>query len=59
MQTPCNKGCCGRTFVPLALSFARTIHTIEGMTVGPNIKGKPPNPIKKLYVIRDQEILNY
>ncbi len=48
IQTRCEKGCCGRTFIPLALSFARTIHTIQGMKVGPDQEGRPPNAIKRI-----------
>ena len=37
----CNKGCCERAFVPLEVSFARTIHTFQGLQAGPTEKGKP------------------
>ncbi len=32
----------------MALFFARTIHTIQGLTVGPDQEGKPPNAIKRM-----------
>jgi hypothetical protein len=33
-QTRCKKGCCTRTFLPLELSFARTLHTFQGLSAG-------------------------
>ena len=39
----CNKHCCTRKFVPLTLSWARTIHKFQGMSAGPVDKGKFPN----------------
>ena len=47
---PCRKHCCFRTFVPLALSHARTIHSFQGETAGPDEPGKPPNNIKKIII---------
>ena len=35
--------CCQRTFLPLELSFARTIHKFQGLQAGPVDPGKPPN----------------
>jgi hypothetical protein len=37
------KGCCTRTFTPLDLAFARTIHTFQGLSAGPVDFGKIPN----------------
>ena len=37
----CNRKCCERAFVPLDLSFARTIHTFQGLQAGPTPPGKP------------------
>ena len=39
----CDKGCCTRTFVPLELAYARTIHKFQGLTAGPVDKGRIPN----------------
>ena len=36
-------GCCTRTFVPLCLAYARTIHKFQGLTAGPVDKGKIKN----------------
>lgn len=35
--------CCKRTFVPLVLSFARTIHRFQGLSVGPTSGNQIPN----------------
>ena len=35
--------CCKRTFLPLCLSYARTIHKFQGMSAGPVDAGKIPN----------------
>lgn len=35
-------------YVPLQLSFARTLHTTEGAEAGPDEEGKPPHTIKKI-----------
>ena len=41
----CNRatGCCRRTYVPLCLAYARTIHKFQGLTAGPVDEGKIPN----------------
>lgn len=39
----CSRNCCTRTFVPLELAYARSIHKFQGMTVGPTKPGQPPN----------------
>ena len=36
-------GCCRRTFVPLCLAYARTIHKFQGLTAGPDDQGKIKN----------------
>ena len=36
-------GCCTRTFVPLCLAYARTIHKFQGLTAGPVDEGKIKN----------------
>lgn len=35
--------CCQRTYVPLVLAFARTIHKAQGISVGPTGPGQIPN----------------
>lgn len=35
--------CCNRTFLPLCLAYARTIHKFQGMSAGPVDEGKIPN----------------
>jgi hypothetical protein len=39
----CSKNCCTRTFLPLDLAFARTIHKFQGLSAGPVDEGKIPN----------------
>ena len=36
-------GCCRRTFMPLCLAYARTIHKFQGLTAGPVDEGKIKN----------------
>ena len=40
----CSHGCCTRTFVPLELACARTIHKFQGLSAGPVDEGKIKNP---------------
>ena len=42
------KNCCMREFLPLKLSFGKTIHTFQGASVGPVSPGQPPNAIKSV-----------
>lgn len=39
----CQYSCCTRTYLPLDLAFARTIHRFQGLSAGPVDKGKIPN----------------
>ena len=49
IKVPCkNMGCCCRTFIPLRLAFAQTIHTFQGQNAGPVEIGQAPNTIQKL-----------
>ena len=40
--------CCCRTYIPLRLAFAQTIHTFQGQNAGPVEPGQTPNAIQKL-----------
>jgi hypothetical protein len=46
----CDRNCCVRTFIPLALAYGKTAHTFQGQSVGPVPSGRPENPIKKIVV---------
>ena len=46
----CNRQCCSRTYMPLALAYGKTAHTFQGQNVGPVPLGRPENPIKKIIV---------
>ena len=39
---------CKRTQIPLQLAFGKTIHTFQGINVGPVREGQPPNQIKSI-----------
>ena len=39
----CKHNCCTRTFVPLTLAYARTIHKFQGLSAGPVDVGRVPN----------------
>jgi hypothetical protein len=36
IRKSCEKGCCSRLQIPLRLGYGQTIHTFQGITVGPN-----------------------
>ena len=40
---PCKCNCCERTFCPIELACARTIHSFQGLQAGPVDEGKTPN----------------
>ena len=40
--------CCCRTYIPLRLAFAQTIHTFQGQNAGLVETGQTPNAIQKL-----------
>lgn len=40
--------CCERTFVPLVLSFARTIHRFQGLSAGETDENQIPNVFKRI-----------
>ena len=45
----CTKSCCcTRLFLPLTLSFGRTVHTYQGQNAGPVDPGRPPNPVQRI-----------
>ena len=44
----CSKYCCTKTFLPLQLSYAKTIHTFQGSSAGPTATNQNENPIKQI-----------
>ena len=49
IKVPCkNAFCCCRTYIPLRLAFAQTIHTFQGQNAGPVETGQTPNAVQKL-----------
>jgi hypothetical protein len=50
IEVRCDRNCCTRTFIPLALAYGKTAHTFQGQNVGPVPAGRPENPIKKIVV---------
>jgi hypothetical protein len=48
IKVPCKGNCCCRTYIPLRLAFAQTIHTFQGQNAGPVEVGQAPNAIQKL-----------
>jgi len=42
------KFCCSRTYIPLRLAFAQTIHTFQGQNAGPVEAGQTPNAVQKI-----------
>ena len=49
-QARCDRQCCTRTHIPLALAYGKTAHTFQGQNVGPVAPGRPENPIKRIIV---------
>ena len=43
-----SNGCCKRLFLPLKLAFGKTIHTCQGLSIGPVQPGQPPNAIQSI-----------
>ena len=48
MTVSCAFNCCTRIFIPLELSFARTIHKFQGLQAGPVDAGKLPNMFNRI-----------
>ena len=49
IKVPCKHVfCCCRTYIPLRLAFAQTIHTFQGQNAGPVEPGQTPNAVQKL-----------
>ena len=48
VSVSCKFKCCQRTFIPLELSFARTIHKFQGLQAGPIDPGRTPNVFKRI-----------
>jgi len=46
----CDLRCCSREHPPLSLSFAKTIHSTQGINAGPTPDGQPDNAIKCLVI---------
>ena len=46
----CKYKCCIKTFVPLELCFATTIHKVEGLTIGSSKEGSEPNSAECMVV---------
>lgn len=44
----CEYNCCTRTQIPLALAFAKTIHTLQGLSIGPTKTDQRKNSIQYL-----------
>ena len=40
--------CCQRKFIPLSLSFGRTVHTFQGQNAGPVDPGRPQNAVQRI-----------
>ena len=46
IKMPCKfRNCCFRTYLPLRLAYAQTLHTFQGQNAGPTTQGQPPNSI--------------
>jgi hypothetical protein len=48
VRVACKHTCCLRSFLPLELSFARTIHRFQGLQAGPVDDGKIPNMFPRI-----------
>lgn len=49
VKLPCKHNfCCCRTYIPLRLAFAQTIHTFQGQNAGPVESGQTPNAVQKI-----------
>src|SRR5687768_2968326 len=42
IKVQCKNNCCYRTYIPLRLAFAQTIHTFQGQNAGPVEPGQTP-----------------
>ena len=51
MEARCKNNMCTRLYMPLLLTFAKTIHTFQGATVGPAPPGRPENTF--LHIVAD------
>ena len=48
ISVPCSFRCCQRTFLPLELSFARTLHRFQGLSAGEVDEGKIQNATPRI-----------
>ena len=53
---PCEFHCCERTFFPLDIAFARTIHRFQGLSAGPVDPGKIPNAYQSIICDPDVKV---
>ena len=54
VELNCNHRCCTRTFIPLALSYARTIHKFQGQSAGPVDDWQIPNMLQCIFCDPDR-----
>lgn len=54
MSVTCKQRCCLRTYLPITLSYARTIHKFQGLSAGPVDKGKISNPYPRIICDPDE-----
>lgn len=50
VKVNCKHKCCQRTYLPLTLSFARSIHKFQGLQAGPTSQDQPSNMYTSLIV---------
>ena len=50
ISVSCQHGCCKRKQIPLVLAFARTIHTLQGVSIGPTKPNQPENAYNYIIV---------
>jgi hypothetical protein len=50
IQKSCFRYCCVRTYMPIQLCYAKTIHTFQGQSAGPVAANQQPNPVQRIVV---------
>ena len=48
IESRCKNNMCKRLYMPLALAFAKSIHSFQGATVGPTPPGRPENAFLRI-----------